>query len=141
MAYFKDMTPYAYPPFASQGSENLLNIGWLEAGIPYPTGEIDADLLRRILDLCKMPVNRTRGWHRCPFCGKCPVVISFGDGNLKLGDAEIRVQGTRGRSFACPTLVYHYIEAHNYRPPQEFVEALRQLGASVAPRTTLASHP
>ena len=41
-----------------------------------------------------------------------------------LGSAEIRVQGKEGKVYAAPTLIYHYVAAHDYDPPQEFVEAL-----------------
>jgi hypothetical protein len=40
-----------------------------------------------------------------------------------LGDAELVVPGTDGQLFSVPNLIIHYIDAHNYRPPQAFVEA------------------
>jgi hypothetical protein len=43
---------------------------------------------------------------------------------LSLGSAEIRVPGSGGRIYAAPDLIYHYVEAHGYRPPDEFVEAV-----------------
>jgi hypothetical protein len=46
-----------------------------------------------------------------------------------LGDAEVRVTGRDGKVYAAPNLLYHYIEKHGYKPPDEFVEAL------------MASHP
>ena len=41
-----------------------------------------------------------------------------------LGSAEIRVKGKDGKVYAAPTLIYHYVAAHDYDPPKEFVEAL-----------------
>lgn len=41
-----------------------------------------------------------------------------------LGSAEIRVGLPGGRWYAAPNLVYHYVTAHNYRPPDEFIEAV-----------------
>jgi hypothetical protein len=29
------------------------------------------------------------------------------------------------RVYASPTLIYHYVEAHHYKPPDEFLRALR----------------
>ncbi|MCX7805518.1 MAG: hypothetical protein N3A38_10060 [Planctomycetota bacterium] len=37
---------------------------------------------------------------------------------------EIRVLGRDGKIYAAPTLIYHYVVAHKYRPPQEFIDAV-----------------
>jgi hypothetical protein len=29
-----------------------------------------------------------------------------------------------GKTYSSPTLIVHYIDAHNYRPPQEFIDAV-----------------
>jgi hypothetical protein len=34
--------------------------------------------------------------------------------------------------FAAPTLVWHYVTAHGYQPPAEFVEAVRLYDANWA---------
>ncbi|WP_456044162.1 DUF7919 family protein [Streptomyces rubiginosohelvolus] len=39
------------------------------------------------------------------------------------GSAEIRVMG-HGVAYAAPELVAHYVEAHGYLPPIEFMEAV-----------------
>jgi hypothetical protein len=31
-----------------------------------------------------------------------------------------------GHIYAAPTLIYHYVEAHHYKPPDEFLQALRE---------------
>jgi hypothetical protein len=43
-----------------------------------------------------------------------------------LGAAEIRVFAKDGVAYAAPTLVYHYVSVHHYKPPDEFVRALRE---------------
>lgn len=45
---------------------------------------------------------------------------------IALGDAEIDVTG-HDKVYVCPTLIYHYILRHGYRPPAEFLEAVRAL--------------
>lgn len=45
---------------------------------------------------------------------------------IELGDGEIDVAGS-DKVYACPTLIYHYILRHGYRPPAEFVDAVRAL--------------
>jgi len=44
---------------------------------------------------------------------------------IELGYAEIRVFGERGRIYAAPNLLYHYVIVHHYKPPEEFVHALK----------------
>jgi hypothetical protein len=39
------------------------------------------------------------------------------------GSAEIRVVGV-GRVYAAPDLIGHYVEAHGYCPPEEFIAAV-----------------
>ena len=54
----------------------------------------------------------------------------------RLGSAEMTVKGKDGKIYAAPNLIYHYMAAHDYDPPKEFVEALlaayrtRQFGES-----------
>ena len=43
---------------------------------------------------------------------------------LYLGSAEIRVFGPRGKIYAAPNLLFHYVTAHHYKPPVEFLQAL-----------------
>ncbi len=42
-------------------------------------------------------------------------------GEFVVGSAEIRVQGPRGDRYAAPDMIIHYVEAHGYRPPDDFV--------------------
>jgi hypothetical protein len=47
-----------------------------------------------------------------------------GDEELTIGSAEMRVFGEHGAIYAAPTLIYHYVLEHQYKPPDEFVRAL-----------------
>ncbi len=44
---------------------------------------------------------------------------------IELGSAEIRVFGDRGKIYAAPNMIYHYVTSHHYKPPSEFVQALK----------------
>jgi hypothetical protein len=144
MAYFKDLTVYQY---ATKNSWPLANsVGWLGPDKPFETALPTDPLLDRLWAFCKIMVNPTRGFHWCHLCLERPQkqlpypnVYCRGDGQLRLGTAEIRVFSTRGELpteqgstyqynrdviFAAPNLIYHYVEAHHYKPPDEFVEAL-----------------
>jgi hypothetical protein len=127
MAYFADLSPYDYPPFRMQSRSGLLNVGWLDAGVPYSKGAVDSGTLDRLIRLSEKPTNRTRGWHRCPFCTAYPARLKHGGRELVLGDAEIHIPGRDETVFACPTLICHYILDHGYRPPDKFLAAVSDL--------------
>jgi hypothetical protein len=51
-----------------------------------------------------------------PDLDECPIM---------LGDAEMRVFGPKGRIYAAPNMLYHYVRVHHYKPPDEFLQALK----------------
>jgi hypothetical protein len=40
------------------------------------------------------------------------------------GNSEIRVAAANGITYVAPVLVLHYVIAHGYLPPQEFIDAV-----------------
>src|SRR5437899_1108844 len=69
MSWFADLTPYTYHEHVGGEAEpNTLNIGWLDTGMEFSTGECDRDVVARLRDLCRDGVNRTRGLYRCNLC-------------------------------------------------------------------------
>ena len=128
MAFFPDLSPYTYFPLVR--GQRMLNVGWLGAGEPFATGPFPADLLACILDLCRSTVNETLGFHECELCPpprEGSLLVGLGGARVALGNGEIHVEGDNGIVYAAPTLIYHYIRDHDYRPPHEFTEALRAL--------------
>ena len=128
MTYFRDLTVYEYFKDPQQWPlEN--NVGWLGPGHSFPTATPTESLLDLVWKFCKVKVNLTRGIHPCHLCkSRIPPFESQmfernGD-KLLLGSAEIRSFSSRGAIFAAPNLIYHYISAHHYRPPEEFVDSL-----------------
>ena len=116
LSSFADLSPYAYH-CPEQEPAGTVNIGWLDPFHAFPRGptsEAFRAKLGRICTLKHLRVNQTRGFHRCPFC-RGP--------NRPGGSYEVRVTG-RERVYAAPVLVHHYVTAHDYRPPDEFVEAV-----------------
>ena len=39
------------------------------------------------------------------------------------GNGEIRITAANGTIYVAPVLILHYVVAHGYQPPQEFVDA------------------
>ena len=124
MAYFPDLTPYVYGSNYIEGPNGRLvpadnvgcvNIGWLSTGdVAYPTSETPDEFRDQLFELVEHPVNLYRGYHRC---GWCPNPLVDGNG-------EIRVPGANGTIYVAPTMIYHYVAVHDYRPPDEFIAAV-----------------
>src|SRR5262249_8758090 len=53
----------------------------------------------------------TWGYHECEFCGKAR------------SSSEFEVPGL-GVVYCAPDMITHYVEEHEYRPPQEFIDAV-----------------
>ena len=123
MAYFADLSEYSYSSDGPQPPAVLLNVGWLAADHPFSTGACPAHFVTRLRELAKAPVAPMRGLHWCEFCPR-PVDYE----RTPRGSGEIRVRGTGQTVYTAPTLIVHYVEAHRYRPPEEFIAAVLNAG-------------
>ena len=122
--YYPDLTTYSYSK--GQRSPNALNVGWLDIQHPFPRRKASKELLDALFERCLHSEVQTRGWHRCEFCREHEIplkVFRLGE-ETTLGSAEITINGKDGKQYAAPTLIYHYVAAHDYAPSAEFVEAL-----------------
>ena len=120
--FYPELSSYEY---GGAKEPNVHNIGWLDANHTFEHGTVPEEALSNLLRLSASPVNKTRGWHTCPFChAPPPITIRLDTRTIQMGDAEVRVTGGDGQVYAAPNLLYHYIEKHGYKPPEEFVEAL-----------------
>ncbi|SNX56768.1 hypothetical protein SAMN06272735_1221 [Streptomyces sp. TLI_55] len=127
--FYEDLSPYDYfedETFAAEGRSffrvgfrpayRRLAVGWLEVGRPCATGPVPAAFTEKLRAIIAVQsVNLCRGWH---FCDLCP------PDDPARGNGEIRVPGAPGTAYAAPVLIGHYIDAHAYRPPQVFVDAV-----------------
>lgn len=127
MAYIADLQPYNYDPaHRKQQDEKLLAVGWLDGSFSYTRGHVEPELLQKLTNLKRKPVNLTRGFHMCPFCQYDGRRDAF-TYPARAGNGEIRVKGENGIVYAAPVLICHYISEHNYRPPREFLDAVGKL--------------
>ncbi len=112
MAWFEDLAPCSY--FMPEWTF-LRAIGWLEAGHPFPTGVVEQRIYDTLLELLRNP------WQPFVFAGvhQCDVCWYTGP----YGGSNLFVPGTRC-VFVCPQLIVHYMNAHGYRPPEEFCRAV-----------------
>jgi hypothetical protein len=122
MSYFTDLTPHIYTP---TGDQAVLNVGWLDVEFPYLQGVAPPEFLRELQQLCERPIHLHRGFHVCQFCAAQPYTPE----SIHRGNGQIRVEGQGGIFYAAPTMVYHYVMAHSYSPPPEFVAAVLRTDA------------
>jgi hypothetical protein len=138
MAYFQDLSPYAYGHGAHPG---VVHVGWLDGTHPFPKGSVDSCLIEKMKFLAERPVELYRGKHYGKLCAEPPglektfmpngIVIDSNCSwakwlNQRSSNGEIRVQ-YEGVTFAAPVLIVHYIEKHNYLPPAQFLKAIEHV--------------
>lgn len=122
--YFPDLSPY--PRSILEAALNPISVGWLAKSHIYAHGAVSEKFKQLLFEFCLNSVCKTRGFHNCEFCiprSELPILIQQGDREIWLGSAEIRVVYGE-KVYAAPNLIYHYIIAHNYNPPEEFIEAV-----------------
>ncbi len=123
--YRPDLSRFRYLPGAGWA---IVSVGWLDARKKYPRGEVaasDVRLLEQLLLHGWQPVS-SKGFRGCNFCGdpSQPTMREIA-GKRRLLGADILFVPADGCMYAAPSLIIHYIEAHQYLPPQAFLTALR----------------
>ncbi|EKQ51577.1 MULTISPECIES: ankyrin repeat domain-containing protein [unclassified Clostridium] len=123
MSYFEDLTNYSYFFY-----ENSKNVGWLDKTYTYAKGRVSKEFIDNLWEYMQGNLEKTRGYHNCNLCSvfNKEVFTTTHKGNsVKLGSGEIRVLSENGKiSYSAPNLIYHYIVNHEYKPPDEFVQAV-----------------
>lgn len=120
LTWFNDLTPYSYVD-GQDTKPPTLNIGWLEHGHEFATGDVPASFIERLEVLHAHGwTQATRGRH---YCDLCPSQDDDDDEGA-WGHAELRAVAADGTRFAAPMLVLHYVTAHRYAPPQSFIDAV-----------------
>lgn len=129
--------------------KNNINIGWLDANINFEKGKVDKQLVEKLKYLTSL-VNEQDKWkmthpsgivvhrmfvsrglpHACPFC-KEEVKLLVNNKEIVLGYNEMAIPSKDlTKLYIFPTLLYHYIKTHNYKPPTEFLEAIESFDLS-----------
>jgi hypothetical protein len=95
--------------------DNIRAIGWLHNRHPYRRGSVSPEFLERLRTFVKYRnepgLPAAFGGHRCEFCGQ---VSGWTNSGVPFN----------GLLYVCPQLIVHYIEAHSYSPPDEFIAAV-----------------
>jgi hypothetical protein len=131
--------PASCPYGSSPQGDSAIAVGWLDDAHMFLSGSVPDGFLAALSELGADEVNVMRGVHPCPFCPQShapreprPWIYARSDsaGEYLLGHGEIHVRGIDGQLWAAPTLVVHYVDAHQYRPPDAFIEAVLRTTAA-----------
>ena len=107
--YFKDLFEEHIP----KANAVFIKVGWLDKDKPYTQGECPRKFIDKLKKI-KLSMH-TKGWHNCPFC----------DSAKSYSEYYIPILPTKNRKgYHAPEMILHYIEKHNYLPPQEFIDAV-----------------
>ena len=110
---FKDLTPYKYTK--RKGLESGISVGWIEGDdLLHNSGKVPPELVK-LLKQYEVQ-NRCRGFHDCEYCSEWGVTKAMGNGEIWVVKGETL--------YVAPYLIIHYIEEHNYQPPEDFMDAV-----------------
>jgi len=102
-------------------------VGWLQVGSPHEIGPVSEPFFAGLVRLLAEPWQPvvTKGFASCGFCqfSRGPYSLRYKRATIALGAANVFVPG-ESEVFLAPSLMAHYIDAHRYRPPDVFQEAV-----------------
>ena len=126
MAHFQDLSTCSYFPFTEGLS--FIAVGWLEPGYEFNRGNVSKDFFERLCSLLHapwVPPLACGGVHRCGFCrftgGGRGSFAGYTVGGMADGFLFIPRRTTL---YVSPASIAHYIDAHDYSPPEDFQQAV-----------------
>ncbi|MCB9602954.1 MAG: hypothetical protein H6720_21775 [Sandaracinus sp.] len=122
------MTTIADGTRVTHSNVDATAVGWLDPSQPHATGSVDSAFFSALVRLAANPWQPTAsaGHHACGFCRFTggPGSVSHDGVTVVLGAAELWIPSDTA-IFWAPVTIVHYIDAHGYRPPDAFVDAVR----------------
>jgi hypothetical protein len=109
--------------------DRMVPVGWLNPSEDFDRGEVSHEFVAALFRLLLNPWQPgiAMGFHSCPFCrfsgGPSSFSMLESNDSVTLGRDNVYVPAD-GRVFVAPSLVIHYIDAHQYRPPDDFQAAV-----------------
>jgi len=126
MTQYEDLEPCDY--FGIEASAHLIAIGWLAQDRTFTMADVSEAVFEKLCRLSQDPWCPVvwAGVHYCEFCR-----FTGGNGTTHFKGYSISgfassclfVPGD-GFLFVAPTSIAHMIDAHGYRPPEAFCEAV-----------------
>lgn len=113
MGYYQDLSCCAE---FDKTYEFLRAVGWLDRDHPFETGAVDPAIYHKLIEFKNNP------WQPFLACGyhECEICLYTGEMH---GVNNLFIPGN-GVVYTCPEMIVHYMNAHHYRPPDVFCEAV-----------------
>jgi hypothetical protein len=119
MVHSPDLAPLAHP--------RLIAVGWLARGEAYVRGPVDTAFVDALVGLLENPWQPSVpvGAHRCELCriSGGPARLHHAGRSIPLGALNLYVP-YEDNIFVSPSLIAHYLDAHEYAPPAIYREAV-----------------
>jgi len=119
MVHVTDLTPMGHP--------RLIAVGWLARGEAFSRGPVSDAFVDSLINLLQDPwqPSVTAGAHRCDFCriSGDPAQLLQAGRSIHLGALNLYVPH-EGKIFVSPSLIAHYVDAHEYAPPDIYQAAV-----------------
>jgi hypothetical protein len=121
--------PELGPATQVAAGNHIRAVGWLSGRHPYPQGSAPAEFVERLTQFAERSAESTAAFHWPKFfgshtCELCPRPAGRHaedhrpEGHLNFGVPAGDIL------FVAPALIVHYVEAHRYAPPPEFIAAV-----------------
>jgi hypothetical protein len=120
-------------------------VGWLERGREFSTGAVADEFFAALVTLCVDPWQpaAAAGRYPCSFCRLTggPASVAYRGMTVTMGAANVFVPAS-DCIYVAPSLIVHYVDTHEYRPPDVFQRAVMECPEmrSMAYLTQLRSH-
>jgi hypothetical protein len=119
MPHIADLTPIGHP--------QLIAVGWLARGAPFSRGPVSGAFVAALISLLEDPwqPHVPIGAHGCEFCriSGGPAQLVHAGRSIQLGALNLYIPH-EGKIFVSPSLMAHYIDAHEYAPPDIYQAAV-----------------
>jgi len=115
LTHYRDLESCDY--FGQSSAGVLSAVGWLDGRHPFPVGGVKSEFYVKLKELLSEP------WQPTMSCGvhSCEICQFDGPSGLR----NLFVPGLK-TLYVCPELILHYIAAHQYLPPERFIQAVAE---------------
>lgn len=121
------MTTIADGALVTHSNVEVTAVGWLDPSQPHTRGSVAPAFFAALVALAANPWQRcaSAGRHACAFCRFTggPGSLHHDGVTIALGAAELWIPSDTALFWA-PVSIVHYVDAHGYRPPDAFVDAV-----------------
>jgi len=129
MSWYDDLSPCDY--FGAEHAARFKAVGWLEDGREFRRAKADPRFVHKLVLLLgePNPLEPSADPYYCSLCAfsrgpsEFHLFQSPGMPSVPMGNRNLFLPGN-GCLYIAPSLILHYIDAHQYAPPEEFVKAV-----------------